>query len=169
MKAIFVLALTVFFQFASMLGNNAVTVQSQQDRKLDERHTAEFRYIITSNDVGGYDNPERSVVVLLDESAFSVENLEKLFRFISKRFPEPERLEMWVNTSLWQFLTPEELDAGLVSEQGDDPHGDKHPSAYMFRRGGNEVIRHTPYPASKYTNMKTIILKGKDPQARLKS
>ena len=89
----------VFLAFAFLVvgGHGA----GQQGGKTFERHTAEFRYLITSDDVGGYDSPGRTVVVLLDGSAFSEETLKKLFGLIARRFPEPERLEVVVNTSLW--------------------------------------------------------------------
>jgi hypothetical protein len=143
-----------------LLGNNVI---AQQVRKVDERHTAEFRYIILSNDVGGYDKPTRSISVLLDEAAFSEGSLKQIFYLVSKRFPEPQRLEVWVSTSLWQLATPEEADMGVISERGYDPHDDLHPSALLMRQDGNELFRYTP--KAPYINMKTVILKGKDPYA----
>ena len=83
--------------FVLMLGNN---ITAQQGRKIDERHSAEFRYVIFSNDVGRDNAPYRSVGVLLDEAAFSKQTLRKLFYLMSKRFPEPQTLEVWVSTSL---------------------------------------------------------------------
>jgi hypothetical protein len=132
-------------------------------KKIDERHTAEFRYIIVSNEVGGYDKPMRSVTVLLDETAFSANTLVKLLALVSKRFPEPERLLVWVETSLWRLATPEEADMPVISERGDDPHDDLHPHALLMRQDGNELFRYTP--KAPYANMKTVVLKGKDPYA----
>lgn len=143
---------------ALMIGSTGV---AQQGMEIDERHTAEFRYVIISNDVGGYDKPTRRISVLLDEATFSEDTLKKLFYLVSKRFPEPRRLEAWVSTSLWQFATPEEEDMGMISERGYDPHDGLHPSALLLRQDGNELFRFTP--KSPYINMKTVILKGKDP------
>lgn len=154
MKSVLV---TIFFLMVS--GG----VIAQEGQKIDERHTAEFRYIILSNDVGGYDKPMRSVSVLLDESAFSEGTLKKLFSLVAKRYPEPQRLEVWVSTSLWQLATPEEADMGMISERGYDPHDDLHPRALLIRQDGNELFRYTPKPP--YVNMKTVIIKGEDPNA----
>ena len=159
MKAIFltIFALTV-----------VSTVIAQQDRKIDERHTAEFRYGILSNEVIGGDSPYRSVSVLLDEAAFSEQTLKKLFYLVSTRFPKPKTLEVWVSTSLWDIPTPEEADGGSISERGYDPHDDLHPNALMMRQSGNELFRYTSDSKPPYINMKTVILKGKDPQAPVK-
>jgi hypothetical protein len=142
-----------------LFSGNCVLAQ----KKIDERHTAEFRYIIVADTVGGYDKPIRSVTVLLDETAFSENTLVKLFALLSKRFPEPQRLEVWVKTNLWQLDTPEEADMPVISERGYDPHDDLHPSALLMREDGNELFRYTP--KAPYANMKTVVLKGKDPYA----
>jgi len=146
-----------------LVGNSVIGLQN---RKVDERHTAEFRYIILSNDVRGYDKPTRSISVLLDKPAFSEESLKQIFYLVSKRFPEPQRLEVWVTTSLWQLATPEEADMGVMSERGYDPHDDLYPRALLMRQDGNELLRYTP--KAPYINMKTVILKGKDPYAASK-
>ena len=141
----------------------ACNLAAAQNRKVDERHTSEFRYVILSNEVGGYDKPTRTVSVLLDETSFSENTLVKLFSLVSKRFPEPQRLQVWVSTSLWQLATPEEAAMPVISERGDDPHDDLHPRALLMRQDGNELFRYTP--KAPYVNMKTVILKGKDPYA----
>jgi hypothetical protein len=146
--------------FVLLLGCN---LAAAQNRKVDERHTSEFRYVFLSNEVGGYDKPTRTVSVLLDETSFSENTLVKLFSLVSKRFPEPQRLEVRVSTSLWQLATPEEADMPVISERDDDPHDDLHPRALLLRQDGNELLRYTP--KAPYINMKTVILKGRDPYA----
>jgi hypothetical protein len=141
----------------------ACNLAAAQNRKVDERHTSEFRYVILSNEVGGYDKPTRTVSVLLDETSFSENTLVKLFSLVSKRFPEPQRLQVWVSTSLWQLATPEEAAMPVISERGYDPHDDLHPRALLMRQDGNELFRYTP--KAPFINMKTIILKGRDPYA----
>ena len=134
-----------------------------QDRKIDERHISEFRYIITSNEVDErFTTHSRSVGVLMDKDAFTEENLTKLYKLISKRFPEPNWLYVWVNTSLWQVDTPEEANLGRFSERGYDPHDDQYPSALLMRVNDNEFFRYSP-EGPPYFKMKTVILKGVDP------
>ncbi len=143
----------------------SICILAQQERRLDERHTAGFRYAIIVNDVEGGDSPYRSISVLLDEVSFSNETLKKLFYLMSKRFPEPQRLEVWVKTSLWDVPTPEEADEGGMSERDYDPHDDLHPRALLIRQDGNELFRYTANSKAPYVNMRTVILKGKDPHA----
>lgn len=127
-----------------------------------------FRYVITSNEIiDGGGNPRdsyRSIGVLLDERAFSEETLKELFKLLSKRFPKPMTMEVWVSTNLEQVPTPEEGEAGAMSEAPDNPALDRYPSALLIRQDGNELFRYTPNPPS--TETKTVILKGRDPQAR---
>jgi hypothetical protein len=138
--------------------------QKQQQKYADWR-SSQFRYIIHANDAN-LDNPakpiRRVVHVLLDRDAFGLENLKKLFALVSKRFPQPDWLEVWVRTSLIQIPTPEEKDEPQISESPFlDPHEGEHPTAVMIRIQDNELIRYTP--ARPYIGMKTIILKGTDP------
>ncbi|MEW5978842.1 MAG: hypothetical protein AB1898_23860 [Acidobacteriota bacterium] len=135
-----------------------------QPRHRDWR-SAEFRYVIYSNEAN-IDDPgkliRRDIYVLLEERAFSIDNLRKLLILLSRRFPTPDWLVAWVNTSLMQIPTPEELDGGVVSERPwIDPLEGDHPGAVLIRIGDNEILRYTPGPP--YHNMKTIVLKGTDP------
>lgn len=126
-----------------------------------------FRYVIASNEVidGGGDPKDafRYVVVLLDEKAFSEATLRELFKLLSKRFPKPNDMDVYVWTNLEQVPTPEEAEAGAVSEAPDNPALDKYPNALLIRKDSNELFRYTPNAPN--TDMKTVILKGRDPQA----
>src|SRR6185436_379894 len=61
-----------------------------------------IRYAIVGNNVaditGDGKDAQRVVGVLMDEKAFSEENLRTLFPLLSKRFPDPQRLIVQVFT-----------------------------------------------------------------------
>lgn len=73
---------------------------------------SEFRYVIVYNTPN--DSSEsfkfRTITVLLDESAFTVENLKKLNALVMKRYPQPMNSFITVFTNLEQVMTPEEID-----------------------------------------------------------
>ena len=127
-----------------------------------------FRYVIVFNEViDDSGNPPkdayRYVEVLLDEKAFSEETLKELFKLLSKRFPKPNAMHVEVSTNLEQVDTPEERQAGKMSEAPGNPALDRYPSALLIRQGGNELFRYTP--TAPNTDMKTVVLKGRDPQS----
>lgn len=136
---------------------------------LQRMHTikqngAEFRYIIFDNTVDNDGDPKdaiRTVEVLLDEAAFSETTLKKLFKLVSKRFPKPAWLKVWVYTNLKQLPTPEEDDLPKVSGTDDNPDFDKHHWALLMRVDGNELFRYNSDPPNG--TLKTVILKGNDP------
>jgi hypothetical protein len=146
--------------------NSTHTLQST-DR---QSYRSPFRYVITSNVViNSGKNPRdayRSVGILLDKNAFSEETLKGLFKLVSKRFPKPKDMEVWVSTNLEQIPTPEESEAGAMSEAPDDPALEKYPSALLIRKGSNELFRYTSNPPSP--DMKTVVLRGGDPQSNQK-
>jgi hypothetical protein len=130
--------------------------------RVFEQHWAEFRYVIYRNEVS---DSSRRLYVLLDLAAFSEDTLKKLFDLLSKRFPTPEWLDVWVATSLQQARTPEEVDEGLAHDMGDDPHDEMYPGAVLIRLKGNELIRYTIGSGPRFYRLKTVILKGEDPFA----
>lgn len=131
--------------------------------RREPNYRASFRYVIVYNEiVGGEDDLReafRYVEVLLDERAFSEKTLKELFRLLSKRFREPKDMDVAVYTSLEQIDTPEERDAGKISEAPEDPALDQHPSAVLIRKGECEFFRYTPQAPS--TEMKTVVVRGR--------
>jgi hypothetical protein len=121
-----------------------------------------FRYIIVSNDVRNdglrSEDAQRSVSILLDEKAFSEVTLTELFKLLSKRYPEPKWLNVWVNTSLEQFSTPEEKENNAeISEPNSDKESDKYRWAFYVRKfDGRESYRYNTNPPNR---IKTVILK----------
>lgn len=141
-------------------GYHRTEVQEQEQQKP---YRSPFRYIILGNEIGGFSKAERHVGILLDHKVFSVETVKELFRLVSERFPEPDRLRITVFSRLEQLPTPEEDDKvnPSISEGPDIPERDKYPLAFMIREDGNELIRY--YPNAPNMKMRTIILKGRDP------
>lgn len=122
-----------------------------------------FRYIIVSNDVRndglGPEDAQRSVSILLDEKAFSELTLAELFKLLSKRYPDPKWLNVWLYTSLEQISTPEEKDTSAeISEPNSNRESDKHRWAFYVRKvDGRESYRYNTNPPTNRT--KTVILK----------
>lgn len=145
-------------------GNKQLSASTNQDRPA----RSPFRYIIISNEVNNAsDDPQnarRHVGVLLDERAFSVETLKELFNLVSIRFPQPDRLEVSVYTSLEQLSTPEERENRIwISGSNNNPSFDDYHRALFIRESGNELIRYSVnLPVRGLT---TVILKGRDPHA----
>lgn len=121
----------------------------------------DFRYIIYEKSCDDFGNPEagiRRIDLLLQEKAFSEENLKKLFAVLSEGYPEPQLLLIQVITNLEQ-ARPE----GFPQISG----GKDNPAAYIYHRASyqrdknNEFFRYNPNPPDR--QMKTIVLRGKDP------
>ena len=150
--------LTVAACEASCLASNMVSSDtlwhSQARKKM-------FRYIIVDNKVINEMDRKlarRTVGVLLDEEAFSEGTLHALFELVSKRFPEPYRLEISVYTSLKQLKTPEEAEAGLKSESTDDnAEFHKHYWAVFVRSQDDIFFRYNAAMPSR--DIKTVRLK----------
>jgi len=140
--------------------------QNQKIVNINERHTSEFRYVLYSNKVEARsDRSQRSIGVLMEKSAFTEENLTKMYKLIAKRYPEPNWLNVLVATSLWQVSTPEEADGGRVSDIGDDEHDGQHPRALLIRYNENEYYRYTA-EGPPYKKYKTVVINGVDLQGR---
>jgi hypothetical protein len=123
-----------------------------------------FRYVIfedkQTNPTNTDETSLRVISVLMDKVAFSESNLIELFSLISKRYPAPKRLDIWVFTSLEQVSTPEERDVGYTSGDNDRKEMDFHHLAIFIRSAdGTELFRYsTKLPANK---LKTVILREK--------
>lgn len=131
----------------------------------EQSYRAPFRYVIFNNEVDvGY----RYVEVLLDERAFSEENLKQLFKLVSNRFPRPKVLHVQLYTNLEDAETPEERESGKASEQPDNPASDRYHSAYYLRDSdGNQWFTYNPN--SPDIKLKTVVIKGQSPPHPAKS
>lgn len=136
-----------------------------QDTLQKKAFRSPFRYVVFDNElvdsVGKKEASLRIVSVLIDKEAFSESNLRELFSLVSKRYTIPNRLDIWVFTSLEQASTPEEKDIGYASGENDRDGGDSHHIAIFIRSDdGSEIFRYsTNLPAH---NLKTVILKEKN-------
>lgn len=136
-----------------------------RDSRDQDRGEPLFHYVIIKTDVMDTDQPSmatQSVVVLMDEKAFSEDNLKTLFALLSKRFIATPWLDVFVYTSLDQLDTPEQQDAPRPADAKSKPMDCSHRRAFLARHNGNEFLRYTV--RSGHCEMKTVILKG-DPRA----
>ena len=134
-------------------------LSQQKAHSRGDWRTSPFRYLIFENVVQNDDSggsASRDVAILMEEKAFSVENLKKLYHLVSRRFPNPQLLNIWIETSLVQVPTPEEKDEGASSERPRDPQRAAHPRALVIRSKVQTLVRNTPSPP--YINMETIVL-----------
>src|SRR5688572_28362400 len=103
-----------------------------------------FRYVIIENRIEKDDSEtSRIVEVLLEERAFSEQNLRILFELLSKRFPTEDSLHVRVHTSLDQAPTPEERDEGGTSGNP-EPSRRKYYWAVYVRSDYDEHFRYSP-------------------------
>jgi len=132
-----------------------------QDKR--ESNPPSFRYVIIENRLDEDANTGekcRVVEVLLNQRAFSENNLRLLFQLVSNRFADDQRLDVWVHTSLEQAPTPEERDAGATSEDPDE--STKHFYwAWYLRSPDDEFFRYSP--RNDKSGNRLIQLKSKGP------
>jgi len=134
---------------AGLLGIGSVGAQSREFASSAKS----FKYVIAHNWIDGSSrSPDstRMLEVLLDEKAFSPETLKILFSLLSKRFPKPVSLNVFVATSLEQLDTPEEMEEGKISESGDSSI-QTHPFALYLRDSDGESFRYSINPRTNET------------------
>jgi hypothetical protein len=146
-------------------GANRELMQDNTNRLLwqatpgsyDELKQLGFRFMVYKNSIsfGG-----RNMRVFLDEKAFSEENLRKLFKTLSKAFPEPMELDIDVITNLEQAYI---FGEPMSSEDTNTSNSGNHYWAVYHRFKDNEYFRYGPNPSGG--EVKTVVLKGRDPFA----
>ncbi len=154
----------LFFLIFELQGASGYAVKKSASPVVQNKreNQSPFRYIIIYNEVESGKNvtfPRRTVSVLLDDKAFSEENLIELFKLISIRFPKPKWMHVDVYTSLEQIPTPEEEDFPRISNSEGNPALDTHHRAIFYREYGEELIRYNPDPPS--VKMKSVVIKKK--------
>lgn len=118
------------------------------------------RYITFFNEVlNGEDNirKTRRVSILLDEKAFSEETLKWLLDSSFRKYPQPNSLEVYIFTNLYQIDSPD----GVATFGNRNADYYKCPHAMFFRKGENEIIRYGIPSLPK--KLKTLVIKGVDP------
>jgi len=141
------------------------SVKQMSQTSSGKQYRSPFRYVVVSNELSSRRSNQqiRYVEILLDEEAFSPNNLRELFKLVSHRFKKPKRLDVQVYTSLKDVETPEEREAPKMSGISDVGSSEIHPQAFFIRDGkGNEWFSYNAEAGS--TEMKTVILKGRGPQ-----
>ncbi len=143
-----------------------------------------FRYVIIYNDVvdalqemdpSRTGPKQRFLDILIEERAFTEENLRELYKNLSRRFPDPRLLTVSVVTNLTDTETPEEHDAPRMSEPegpsppepGAHPRGENaptprfigHPHAMFIRTDRTEIIRYW-YPTPKGEKEEEILFRS---------
>src|SRR5262245_27373689 len=118
-----------------------------------------FHYVIYhSARIGANPNEPDSGVkrlhILMDEEAFSKENLEEAFRTISQAFPDQETLEVYLLTNIKQV----KLQGLFMSSSPTPPEYLHHHRAFHSRDSKEELYRYTQTPNS--VKLETVILKG---------
>jgi hypothetical protein len=121
-----------------------------------------FRYAIVRNEVAKT-HPVRQVGILMEEGAFTEENLRFVYQLVVKRFPEPYEMDIWVYTSLVDVPTPEEVDAGGRSEMKNPPPVSGRPTAVSVRNDYNEYINYY-YPTPKGQENGRIVIRAPEKQ-----
>lgn len=122
-----------------------------------------FRYVIVHNEVAKAASV-RQVWVLMEQEAFTKENLKTLYQLVVKRYPQPYTMNIWVFTNLDDVSAPEEAD---------DDHGESEvkdgrplsgaPTAVCVRNPYNEYINYFDYRPNGQGHGK-IIVRGPEKQ-----
>ena len=159
-KAVLVILVLILTVSGSMGATNNKKEVSAQYRL---RASSSFRYAIVRNEIAKA-LPVRQVWVLMEEKAFTEENLKSLYQLVIKRYPEPYQMDIWVYTSLQDVPTPEEADSDEgMSEAKDAPPLSGAPTAVCVRNEKGEYINYF-YPTPKGQEHGKIVIRGAEKQ-----
>lgn len=91
------------------------SISKAQNIGLAKNNSTNFRYLIAFDNVGKIDEDNkrlgRGLIVLIEKSAFTEENLKTLYGLLTKRFIDTNTLTVVVETDINQIPTPEERDS----------------------------------------------------------
>jgi hypothetical protein len=123
-----------------------------------------FHYLIVQNalsDDKRMSDRHREMIVFLDETAFSEENLRLLFVHLAMKYPFPKILDVTVETKWNRIPNPYACPGSGVAES-EQPYSDDqfgyHWSLFM-RRGKDEIFRYNPDVNNGH--IETVTLAGK--------
>ncbi len=126
-------------------------------------HEVEKGYFVISN-VVVKDN--RDIFILLNEDYFTEEYLRGLLKELSEEFPEPDRIDIHLYSSIEQvhyFVDGHPHHGSQLYVESKDPDfWNRHAHGLLFRGNGDEVIRYY-IPGDNDFDLKSIVVKGKDP------
>jgi hypothetical protein len=120
-------------------------------------------YFVISNTVKG---ENRDIRLLLNIEFFTQERLRNLLKELFEMYPEPDRLDVSLYSDLEQvrhFVDGKPYHPIEQIRDSQDPSRlNRYASGLLIRRGGNEIIRYY-IPDGGGFNLKTIVMKGRDP------
>ena len=145
----------------SMLLHNGISGQDNHKNLKDCDDGLTFHYVVTHNLVpknGIRSERMRDLWIFMDERAFSEENLKSLFTTMSRKYPKPQMLNIWVETNWERVPIPSDCEGSGTSSNADREDVDEYHWAVFLRRGKDEIFRYNP--VLKNTSIKTVVIKG---------
>jgi hypothetical protein len=124
------------------------------------RELIKLRCYVVENYTYASGNPavsQRGMALLMQEEAFSENNLRKLFDVLSRNFPQPDDLGIIVVTTEAQV---QNRPSNRPSDSPEAPGYYDHHRAEYRRRGNDESFRFTEQPTDR--RLKTVTLRGND-------
>jgi hypothetical protein len=116
--------------------------RSAESAQLGIYKSSPFRYVIVHNEVAKT-YQIRQVWVLMEEKAFTEDNLRVLYQLVVKRYPEPSSMDVTVLSNLEDVATPEEADNAIgYSEEKNPPKYSGAPNAVFVRHSYAEFINY---------------------------
>ena len=132
-------------------------------RQLKVANQKRFQYLIYDNIFvadAKESEGDRAISVFLPRQVMTDDNLKALFLYLSKRFPSPKGLHIYVETNSKKIPGPGKCERWGESGGPDTDTPEDYPFVRFYRLNGNEFFR---VFYEKYASAKTIVLKGKDP------
>lgn len=147
MKTLFVvlLAIVTFTSNTNGQKQDVSTERTSEFAKEEKVVIPPFRYTIVAvtskiqRDVD-QDRDYRHLVILMEDAAFTVENLKILFNLLSQRYSDRTGLYSRVFTSLEAIPTPEEYD--MMNLYGPVENYRQYKNAYFSRDKRGKIIRY---------------------------
>ncbi|HEX8251475.1 MAG TPA: hypothetical protein VF599_25095 [Pyrinomonadaceae bacterium] len=148
---LFLLAPSVFGQ----VGENAMVVcgKKVKYRQLKVAGRADFQYLVYDN-IASEDN--RSIAIHMFKREFSDENLMNLFTRLSRKYPAPHYLLMYLETNSKLIPEPGKCPRDAISGEPDTDTAEDYPRAFYYRVEGKEFFR---IYSERYAPAKEVIIK----------
>lgn len=161
MKLIVIPVILALSAFLGVRVQQSNTVEENQAEYSDYARIGplSFHYVIfhsrvISTDSNDPNSGTKNIHILLDEDAFSRENLESLFKSLSRGLAKQEELNVFVLTNIKQV----NLEGLFVSKTSTPAEYFNHHRAFYHRDSKNEYYRYTEMPWDY--NLKTHLIKG---------
>lgn len=127
--------------------------------------TAPFRYVVTND--WRKSSKVREIEVFMNPADFEPEKLKQLFQYLSRKYTEPEFLQIKVKTDWSQVQVPTDCPGSGASGDVFEKNYDFH-RAEFFRRGENVYFYYTT--ELKTEKMEKVVISGnRQPKQRWES